>query len=306
MLEEDGRPQVIRFFSRESDLPLTLGLLVETGMSQRRVLEQERSSSGHFIDQLLREDKDKAFLIHFDREVELLQDLTPSKQKLNAALDLLQQPQLKHSKDDSPGEKRISQRRTQIGPWASGRHVVRLGLSCRKRTDAEAAGRKAVIVISSGVDQASKVTLERAIESAQRADMVVYAIYLAGKQSSDGGGWERGAGAAWAVVRGAAHGTAWRRLSPRREPAEHPDGKPILERISRETGGRMFEVSKKRPSIRLIRRFRKNFAMSTASPMCRPPRRRLGVPQDPCEHDPEGTCGASQRGILPVQVARCE
>ena len=61
-------------------------------MSQRRVLDQERSATGSFVDQVLREDKDKAFLIHFDREVELLQDLTSSRQKLDSALRLLQMP----------------------------------------------------------------------------------------------------------------------------------------------------------------------------------------------------------------------
>src|SRR6516225_6015297 len=92
-LEEDGRPQTIRYFTRETDLPLTLGLLVDTSMSQRRVLDQERSASHSFLDQMVRKDRDQAFIIHFDREVELLQDLTASHQKLEQALGLLQTPQ---------------------------------------------------------------------------------------------------------------------------------------------------------------------------------------------------------------------
>src|SRR5271165_5826233 len=72
ILDEDGRPQTIQYFSQESDLPLTLGLLVDTSMSQRDVLTQERNASYSFIDHMLR-DKDKAFVIHFDQEVELLQ-----------------------------------------------------------------------------------------------------------------------------------------------------------------------------------------------------------------------------------------
>jgi VWFA-related protein len=82
-LEEDGRPQTIQYFSRDSNLPLTLGLLVDTSMSQRRVLADERTASYSFLDHVLRED-DKAFLIHFDREVELLQDLTSSHEKLES------------------------------------------------------------------------------------------------------------------------------------------------------------------------------------------------------------------------------
>src|SRR5499427_2412002 len=91
-LTEDGRPQSIHYFSRETDLPLTLGLLVDTSLSQRRVLDQERSASSSFLDQMLRPEKDQAFLIHFDYEVELLQDLTSSREKLRSALDKLQEP----------------------------------------------------------------------------------------------------------------------------------------------------------------------------------------------------------------------
>src|SRR5207237_6144606 len=87
--EEDSHSVAIQYFSRESDLPLTLGLLVDTSMSQRTLIDQERSASKTFLERVLR-DKDSAFLIHFDREVELLQDLTSSKQKLESELDSLQ------------------------------------------------------------------------------------------------------------------------------------------------------------------------------------------------------------------------
>ncbi len=69
LLDEDGRPQTIQYFTQESNLPLTLGLLVDTSMSQRRVLGDERTASYTFFDHILREDKDKAFVIHFDHEV---------------------------------------------------------------------------------------------------------------------------------------------------------------------------------------------------------------------------------------------
>ena len=82
VLQEDGRPQAIKYFTQDTNLPLTLGLLVDTSLSQRNVLDQERNASKVFLDQILTDTKDKAFLIHFDREVELLQDLTPSHNKL--------------------------------------------------------------------------------------------------------------------------------------------------------------------------------------------------------------------------------
>src|ERR1039458_3181394 len=90
LLDEDGQPQAIRYFSRETDLPLTLGLLVDTSGSQRNVLGEERSASFRFLDKVMREDKDMAFVIHFDFEVELLQDLTNSKAALQRSLDQLE------------------------------------------------------------------------------------------------------------------------------------------------------------------------------------------------------------------------
>ena len=90
VLEEDGRSQTITYFSHETDLPLALGLLVDTSGSQRRVIPEERAASRSFLDNMVREGQDKAFIIHFDREVELLQDLTTSHQKLESALDLVE------------------------------------------------------------------------------------------------------------------------------------------------------------------------------------------------------------------------
>src|SRR5580658_4243387 len=86
-LAEEGRPQKIKYFSRETDLPLTLGLLVDTSLSQREVLGDERTASRRFIEKVLREDGDQTFLIHFDHDTELLQDLTNSRAKLERALD---------------------------------------------------------------------------------------------------------------------------------------------------------------------------------------------------------------------------
>ena len=98
-LEEDGKPVTIRYFANETNLPLTLGLLVDTSMSQRRVLDQERAASKTFLNQVLHE-KDTAFLIHFDKEVELLQDLTASRPKLESALEALKTPE--PTQEDNP------------------------------------------------------------------------------------------------------------------------------------------------------------------------------------------------------------
>jgi hypothetical protein len=93
VLLEDGVPQEITYFSLESDLPLTIGLLVDTSRSQTRVLEQERRASYTFLDQVLREGKDQAFVVHFDIEVGTLQGPTSSRDALELALARLKIPE---------------------------------------------------------------------------------------------------------------------------------------------------------------------------------------------------------------------
>jgi VWFA-related protein len=249
-LEEDGRPQNIKYFARETDLPLTLGLLVDTSLSQRRVLDQERSASGTFVDKMLREDKDKAFLIHFDREVELLQDLTSSRQKFEDGLRLLQTSSSDQDDRNSNGGSGGGYPGGGGGRGGYSHHGGTLLYDSVYLASEELMqkqkGRKAVIVLSDGVDHGSKETLDRAIESAQRADTVVYSILFADKDAygNNGGyghGGGMGGGGPWGGHRGGYPGGGY----PPRQPEQRPDGKKILERLSRETGGRMFEVSKK-------------------------------------------------------------
>ena len=77
-LSEDGKPQTIKYFTAESNLPLTLGILIDTSGSQMRVLEMEKEVGGAFLNEILR-DKDEAFVISFDVNVDLLQDFTNDK-----------------------------------------------------------------------------------------------------------------------------------------------------------------------------------------------------------------------------------
>lgn len=226
-LEEDGHPQTITYFARESDLPLTLGLLVDTSLSQRRVLDQERNASYSFLDQMMRE-KDQAFIIHFDREVELLQDLTSSHKKLQSALDHLDEPSFSNGGGNSGGRR---------GYGGGGTLLYDAIYLASNELMKKQQGRKALIILSDGVDNGSKESLLTAIESAQRADTVVYSILFSDEQSfsSPGGFGGMGRGGWGGMGRGGSR-------FPREE---RPDGKKILERISKETGGRLFEVSKK-------------------------------------------------------------
>lgn len=233
-LDEDGRPQTINYFAHESDLPLRLGLLVDTSLSQRKVLDQERSASYGFLDQLLRQDKDLAFVIHFDHEVELLQDFTPSRPKLQAALQKLSTPQFEGGGGGNSGGSgggRGRGGRTRGG----GTLLYDAIFLASDELMSKQQGRKALIILSDGVDRGSKETLAEAIATAQRADTIIYSILFADEEENGRPGGFRMGG----TMGGGRGGGRY----PRQE--ERPDGKKILEQISKETGGRLFKVSKK-------------------------------------------------------------
>src|SRR5579862_3598363 len=172
-LEEDGRPQTITYFTRETDLPLTLGLLVDTSGSQRTVRTEERDASHSFIDDMLRVDKDKAFVIHFDHEVELLQDLTSSRQKLEAALTNLETPVRGQWRGPGAGGQYPGGGRRRGG---GGTMLYDSVLLASDELMKKQAGRKALIMLTDGVDNGSKVPLTEAIAAAQRSDTLVYSV----------------------------------------------------------------------------------------------------------------------------------
>lgn len=272
VIEQDGHPQSITYFAQDSNLPLTVGLLVDTSLSQRRVLDQEQSASGAFLDRMFDAQdsasasaphadampalaslsarpaapaakpvppRDQAFLVHFDYEVELLQDLTSSRQKLEAALKDLETPQFSNSNSNGgnsgngdPG----GGRRHGFGGGTLLYDAIYLASDDVIKTQK---GRKALVVLTDGDDRGSKVSLETAIETAQRADALVYSILFSDHDAQGNGG---GYGAPHGGGHGGMGGGGHRGGYPQES---RPDGKKVLERISRETGGRFFEVTKK-------------------------------------------------------------
>jgi VWFA-related protein len=253
ILQEDGRPQVIKYFAQDTNLPLTLGLLVDTSLSQRNVLDQERNASKVFLDQMLTNAKDQAFLIHFDHEVELLQDLTSSRDKLQKGLEALNTPQLERNggsgdpsdPQSSPGSGNGQSRMHKGGGTLLYDAIYLASNELMKKQQ----GRKALIVLSDGDDRGSKESLQSAIEAAQRADTVVYSILFADKNQDNNGFGHQGGGMG-------RHGGGWPGggfpgggggggRSGRSPQEPRVDGKKILDQISRETGGRLYEVSKK-------------------------------------------------------------
>jgi VWFA-related protein len=242
-LEQDGHPQTIHYFAKDTDLPLTLGLLVDTSMSQRRLIDQERTASYGFLNDLMRVDKDKAFVIHFDWEIELLQDLTTSHEKLEAALEKLDTPQFNQA-SGSGGGGGGGGHRSGGGTTLYDAIFLASDELMRKQE-----GRKALILLTDGVDIGSKVSLDRAIEAAQKSNTLVYSILYAdpdayGHPSFGGPGMGRhggmGGGGMGRYPGGGGGGGYPQQQQPH-------DGKKVLQRISKETGGRFFEVTKKQP-----------------------------------------------------------
>src|ERR1700723_3687899 len=169
VLQQDGHPQTITYFAPDSDLPLTLGLLVDTSGSQRRLLDQERAASHAFIDHLLREDKDKALVIPFDLEAELLHDRTASRQNLEASLDQLGRPQFSQTgSGGSSGSDPNSGgsgggggggRGPGGGERGGGGHGYGAVFLASDELMKKQQGRKAIVVLTAGVDRGSKETL---------------------------------------------------------------------------------------------------------------------------------------------------
>jgi VWFA-related protein len=189
-VSENGRPQAIRYFSRESDLPLTLGLMVDTSMSQQRVMDAERGATLRFLDQVLREAKDHAFIMQFDMAVRLSQELTSSRRKLEDALAFV----------DTPTRQEL---RNQYGGGTLLHDAV---VEASQQVMKNQSGRKALIVLSDGVDTGSEATLTDAIEAALRTDTLIYSILFSAAGSA---------------------------------------GRKALMRLSSDCGGGFFEVSKK-------------------------------------------------------------
>jgi VWFA-related protein len=244
-LMEDNRPQTIKYFNLDTNLPLTLGLLADTSMSMRNAFDQEKSSGKTFLNDMLTKPQDKAFLIHFDREVELLQDLTPSKEKLATALEDLGPTQEPYQTTSDQGS---GQRMHRGGGTQLYDAIFLAADELMKKQQ----GRKAIVVLSDGQDRGSRETLNSAIEAAQRANTVVYTIYFQGEQPHDydnrGGGMGRprigmgGGGYPGGGYPGGYPGGG-RGGRPSEEP--HVDGKKIMIQIAEQTGGRMYEAKKK-------------------------------------------------------------
>jgi VWFA-related protein len=188
VVAENGRPQTIRYFSRDTDLPLTLGLMIDTSMSQAQVMNAERVASFRFLDRVLREDRDQVFIMQFDMSVQTPQALTSSRDQLRQSLVFVDTPTRAELRDQTGGGTLLFDA------------VVKASNEIMNRRQ----GRKAMIIMSDGGENGSEASLQDAIDAAHRSDTLIYSILFGGTE-----------------------------------------GKSILQRMSRETGGGFYEVSKK-------------------------------------------------------------
>lgn len=249
MLTEEGKPQSLQYFSKAASQPLTLGLVVDTGRSQMQGMDQERSASGAFFEQMVRADQDKAFVLHFDHEVELLQDVTASQEKLEQALQNLQTSQSSQSQNGSSSNADSSGQmpggRGQRGSMDSGGAQLYDAIYlASNEVMKKQPGHKAIVLLSDGLDRGSKESLTSALEAAQRANTIVYSVLIKSVQENYGNGSRGGFGIPGMGGPGMGRHGGGGRPAPQQTQV---DGKKILEQISSETGGQLLEASKKQP-----------------------------------------------------------
>ncbi|HEX3745310.1 MAG TPA: VWA domain-containing protein [Bryobacteraceae bacterium] len=216
LLQDQGQPESIRYFSRRVDLPLALGLLLDTSRSMLTLLPAENTASFRFFQNVMRADEDTAFLLSFDLDVRLLQGLTASKPSLENALNQL--------KIGTRWEYGGGRGLPDVITIKDGTHLYDAICVATDKIMQKQLGRKALIVLSDGVDMGSKNSLTNAVESAQRSDTLVYSILF-----SDSNAYSRRALTLSHTIQRGHPGTI---------------GKEVLRLLSRETGGRSFELSK--------------------------------------------------------------
>lgn len=186
-ISEDGQEQKVAFFSKEVNMPITLGLLIDTSGSMYNVIGAEQDTASRFLREVMRK-KDEAMVISFDFDVDLLADFTEDTNVLERAIRRTSISSVAGGGVVTPGT--IPQ-----GNNAGGTDLYDAAyLACHDELATEA-GRKAVILMSDMEDTGSKLRLQDAVEACQRADAVIHVLLISdsGFPGSFGGG---GAGVA--------------------------------------------------------------------------------------------------------------
>ncbi|HTZ98539.1 MAG TPA: VWA domain-containing protein [Terriglobales bacterium] len=213
-IAEDGKPQTIKYFAAESNLPLTLGILIDSSGSQTNVLDMEKQVGGQFLDQILR-DKDLAFVIGFDVNVDLLQDFTSSVHALKTAMNSARINTAGGSGTGIPG---LGGGTVPTPGQPRGTLLYDAVYLASHDELAQQVGRKAMILLTDGQDEGSQLKLKDAIEAAQKADSIVYVLLCADRGFYSGFGGYSGEGE--------------------------------MKKLTQETGGRVIDVGNKMQKLR--------------------------------------------------------
>lgn len=252
-LSEEGRPQTIQSLTK-ADGPLHIGILVDTSKGMSGAMEAERKAAGAFLDAMLPDGtKNQAFLLHFDREVELLEDFTSARDKLHSELDDMgSTSSAKH--DDSAGPETTSNPNTE----SSSKHrnddqlYDAIYLSANELMK-DKTGRKVLVIFSNGADRGSKETLNDAIDAADHAEMTIFTIFFKGEQERSygrdqfprqtGGIGYPGSGSGYPGGGGYPGGNpGGGKKQPEPKTASGVDGKKIMQEIANRTGGHAYEA----------------------------------------------------------------
>jgi VWFA-related protein len=182
-ISEDSTPQTVKYFTAETNLPLTLGIMIDASGSQRNVIDMEKEVGGAFLKQILT-DKDEAFVISFDITVDLLQDFTRDVHRLQSALNKAK-VNVDYSSGGIPGmgggpvpQHNSPGTLLYDAVYLSGHDML-----------AKETGRKAMILLTDGQDEGSRLKIQDAIEAAQKADSIVYVLLCADRGFYGGFGY---------------------------------------------------------------------------------------------------------------------
>ena len=259
-LSDNGHPQTIQSFDHPQNEPLRIGLLLDTTSGQQDALDSERAACARFVDQMLQRPNTKIFLLHFDHEVELLQDFTNSAKKLRTELS-----QMTSSVDAASSQQPSGQVGT-VGKAAppAGAEVYDAVYLAARELFAPEHGRKLMVVFTNGYDRNSKVGLNEAIDAAQRAQVSVFTLYVKGEgqrpansgQSQrpggvgfpgryPGGGYPGGGYPGGSYPGGGYPGSNPGGNNRQRTQTGYGDGRKTLEQIAVRSGGRYFEDIRK-------------------------------------------------------------
>jgi len=173
---EDKAPQTLKHFVAETNQALTLGILLDTSGSQERVLPLEQEAGSRFLNQVLRQ-KDEAFLVSFDVNIDLLQDYTNSPRLLAHAMDKAEINTA--GGNGAAGVPGIGGGPVPVHGTPKGTLLYDAIYMASNQKMNQEAGRKAMIILTDGDDQGSSHKIGDAIAAAQRNNVIVYVILIA-------------------------------------------------------------------------------------------------------------------------------